>query len=86
MLSKKDKGGNPIVKPNFVSKPKPWEKNCLHPLWYYYYDYALKTLHFRDIKAQSRISRGLYIGGLQIVRFLAETKNKLLFRRKLQDL
>ena len=36
MLSKKDKGGNPIVKPNFVSKPKrKVEMTSILPWWYW---------------------------------------------------
>ena len=36
MLSKKDKGGNPVVKPNFVSKPKrKVEMTSILPWWYW---------------------------------------------------
>lgn len=49
---------DPIVL-HYVSKPKPWQKNCVHPLYHLYYDYARKTLHFRDIQKQNPISRHL---------------------------
>lgn len=47
---------DPIVL-HYVSHPKPWQKNCVHPLYHLYYDYARKTLHFRDIQKQNPVSR-----------------------------
>ena len=49
---------NPIIV-HFVSKPKPWQKGCVHPLSSLYYDYAKKTLAFNMIKQESKSA--LYI-------------------------
>ena len=48
---------NPIVL-HYVSKPKPWQKDCVHPLYDLYYRYARETIHFSSIKKQSPLSRG----------------------------
>lgn len=42
---------------HFVSKPKPWNRNCIHPLYHLYYDYAAKTCNFSKIKPQSFLTR-----------------------------
>lgn len=42
---------------HYVSKPKPWQDNCVHPLYAMYYDYAKKTIHFRDIYQQNYFCR-----------------------------
>lgn len=47
---------NPVVL-HYVSKPKPWDKNCIHPLYHLYYDYARKTIHYCNIKPQNKLSR-----------------------------
>ena len=49
---------NPIIV-HVVSKPKPWQKGCVHPLSSLYYDYAKKTLAFNMIKQESKSA--LYI-------------------------
>ena len=46
---------------HYVSRPKPWQKNCVHPLYHLYYDYAMKTIHFCDIRPQLYICRLPYI-------------------------
>ena len=51
---------NPIVL-HYVSKPKPWQKGCYHPLSSLYYDYARKTIHFKDIIQESAFFRKLAI-------------------------
>lgn len=45
---------NPIIV-HFVSKPKPWQKGCVHPLSHLYYDYAKKTLAFNEIKQELKV-------------------------------
>lgn len=52
--------GKPIVL-HYVSKPKPWQKGCFHPLSQLYYDYAGKTLHFNEIKQESILSRKIAV-------------------------
>lgn len=42
---------------HYSARPKPWQKGCLHPLIYFYYDYAKDTLHFNDIIEPSPIYR-----------------------------
>lgn len=49
---------NPIVI-HYVSKPKPWQNGCFHPLSEFYYRYARKTIKFSDIKQEPKIK--LYI-------------------------
>lgn len=39
---------NPYIL-HYVSKPKPWQKGCVHPLYQLYYDYAKKTKYFCHI-------------------------------------
>ena len=46
---------------HYVSKPKPWSRNCVHPLYHLYYDYAARTIHYNHLKPQSDWSRGLAI-------------------------
>lgn len=49
---------NPIVV-HYVSKPKPWNKGCVHPLCGLYYRYARKTIHFKNINPQNETMRGV---------------------------
>lgn len=51
---------DPIVL-HYVSRPKPWQDNCVHPLYHLYYDYAKKTIAFRNIKSQNPVSRTIAI-------------------------
>ena len=51
---------NPIVI-HYVSKPKPWSKNCVHPLYHLYYDYAKKTINYSNIKKQDDFSRSIAV-------------------------
>ncbi len=46
---------------HFVSRPKPWQKNCVHPLYNLYYEYAYKTINFKNIKPQNSVLRNLAI-------------------------
>lgn len=51
---------NPIIL-HYVSRPKPWQKNCVHPLYYLYYEYARKTIHYKDIPKQNSFIRYLAV-------------------------
>ena len=46
---------NPIIV-HYVSKPKPWQNGCVHPLSSLYYEYARMTIVFNQIKQESPIS------------------------------
>lgn len=43
---------------HFASHPKPWQRNCVHPLYHLYYDYAGQTLHYSHLRPQSILTRG----------------------------
>lgn len=45
---------DPIVL-HYVSKPKPWQKNCFHPLYYLYFHYARKTIHYNKLEPQNNV-------------------------------
>lgn len=51
---------NPIIL-HYVSKPKPWQRGCIHPLSHLYYDYAKKTLYYNTIRQESLFKRKLNI-------------------------
>ena len=38
---------------HFVSRPKPWQRGCIHPLCYLYYEYAKKTIYFNSVTMPS---------------------------------
>lgn len=42
---------------HYVSKPKPWQNGCTHPLYHLYYDYAKKTKYFNGIQPERFHSR-----------------------------
>jgi len=42
---------------HYVSKPKPWSENCVHPLYHLYYKYAKKTLHYNHLEPQDEKKR-----------------------------
>lgn len=46
---------------HYVAKPKPWDKNCVHPLYHLYYRYARKTLNFKELRPQNCITRYFYV-------------------------
>lgn len=46
---------------HYVSKPKPWQKGCVHPLYHLYYKYAVKTIHFKHVKPENNFSRMCYV-------------------------
>lgn len=43
---------------HFASHPKPWQRNCVHPLYHLYYDYARQTLYYSHLRPQSTLTRG----------------------------
>lgn len=43
---------------HYASHPKPWQRNCVHPLYSLYYHYAAQTLHYRHLRPQGIVSRG----------------------------
>ncbi len=47
---------NPCIV-HYVSRPKPWCDNCVHPLYHLYYDYAKFTLYYRDKTPQKENER-----------------------------
>ena len=47
---------HPIVL-HFVSKPKPWNHGCTHPLAMLYYRYARLTTHFSHIRPENALAR-----------------------------
>lgn len=47
---------NPFIL-HYVSKPKPWQDNCIHPLYSMYYAYAKKTINYKTIQPQKFITR-----------------------------
>lgn len=52
----RERGMNPCIV-HYVSKPKPWSDNCVHPLYHLYYEYASKTIHFNYLKPQKKSER-----------------------------
>lgn len=42
---------------HYVSKPKPWNPGCTHPLCLLYYHYAAQTIHFAHIRPQHPLVR-----------------------------
>jgi len=47
---------DPIVL-HYVSHPKPWQRNCVHPLYRLYYQYAAQTRHFSHLQPQNALTR-----------------------------
>ena len=65
----------PVV--HYVSKPKPWQKDCVHPLYNLYYQYARYTNNYADIKSQSYIFRLPSILKYRIMEVLSFVKQKI---------
>ena len=59
---------------HYVSKPKPWQIGCEHPLQLLYYDYARQTIHFKDIKQQNKIKRFVAIRKYYLHEWLSAIK------------
>lgn len=62
---------------HYVSKPKPWNRNCVHPLYNKYYEYARKTINFSHIKPQPRLSRLPAIVKQYLISLLSEIKQTI---------
>lgn len=46
---------------HYVSRPKPWQDNCVHPLCHLYYDYARRTIHYANIHPQNEFYRQIAV-------------------------
>lgn len=67
---------DPIVL-HYVSKPKPWQKGCYHPLSKLYYEYARKTIHFKKIEQESAFFRLIAIWKYRIRCFASNIKQSI---------
>lgn len=47
---------HPIIL-HYVSRPKPWQNGCTHPLYKLYFKYANQTLNYNNLKPQSLYKR-----------------------------
>ena len=52
----RERGMSPCIV-HYVSKPKPWSDNCVHPLYHLYYEYAAKTIHYKHLQPQEESAR-----------------------------
>lgn len=59
---------------HYVSKPKPWQIGCIHPLYDMYYLYAEKTIHYKNLPKQTNIRRFPYILKFKIVSYISRLK------------
>lgn len=62
---------------HYVAKPKPWQKGCFHPLSYLYYDYARKTIHYKDLKQDCALNRMLARLKYNIICFASNIKQSI---------
>lgn len=67
---------SPIVL-HYVSKPKPWQNGCVHPIYHLYYDYATKTINFSNIKKQNHFRRKILIFMDQLKQIVSYIKQSL---------
>lgn len=67
---------NPCVV-HFVSRPKPWQDNCVHPLYHLYYDYALQTIHFKHLCPQDERQRQKAVRKQRILSLLSSVKQRI---------
>lgn len=67
---------NPCIV-HYVSKPKPWNDNCVHPLYHLYYDYAMKTIHYNHLKPQEKSKRQKAIRKDRIHGILSALKQRI---------
>lgn len=72
---KKFKKHPPIL--HFVSRPKPWQRNCVHPLYNLYYTWAKKTIHYKNIQKQGTFSRTIAIIKYNIRVYLSNIKQSI---------
>ena len=64
---------------HYVSHPKPWQRNCVHPLYHLYYYYAGQTLHFAHLRPQSILTRGWAVALYRVRKQIS--KIRLRYRR-----
>lgn len=62
---------------HYASHPKPWQRNCVHPLYHLYYYYASQTLHFRHLRPQSIITRQWAVVKYKTRKHLSTMKHSL---------
>ena len=67
---------HPIVL-HYVSKPKPWQKGCYHPLSQLYYDYARKTKYFNGIVQEGIINRMIAMTKYRLRCFASNIKQSM---------
>lgn len=72
----KERGMNPCVV-HYVSKPKPWSDNCVHPLYHLYYEYAQKTLHYKHLQPQNERERQKAVRKFKFRAFLSAVKQRI---------
>ena len=62
---------------HFVSKPKPWDRNCVHPLYDLYFYYADMTINYNGLARQSKFERGFAIMKNKMLVYLSNTKQMI---------
>lgn len=62
---------------HYVSKPKPWSDNCVHPLYHLYYDYAKQTLHYNHLKPQDEKERKKAVRAFKFRSLLSAIKQRI---------
>lgn len=67
---------NPIIL-HYVSRPKPWQKWCVHPMYDLYYKYAKYTINYAKIKKQPYIFRFPFIAKNRFFEFLSFIKQTI---------
>lgn len=72
----RERGMNPCIV-HYVSKPKPWSDNCVHPLYHLYYDYAAKTIHYNHLRPQDEKERQKAVGKDLINNILSAIKQRI---------
>lgn len=59
---------------HYVSKPKPWDKNCIHPLYDLYYYYADMTINYKGLARQTVFERSFAIIKHYLYIFMSNVK------------
>jgi len=72
----RQRGMNPCIV-HYVSRPKPWNDNCVHPLYHLYYEYALRTLYYNHIEPQNERRRKIAIFKWQCRSILSSVKQHI---------
>ncbi|MFZ4798012.1 MAG: glycosyltransferase family 8 protein [Bacteroidia bacterium] len=69
---------------HFVSKPKPWQRYCIHRYRNEYYKFATLTIYFNNISKPNPILDFLHLIFLRIINLMAFIKHFLLKTLKLK--